>query len=491
MCTEKTSRVRFYLFLVGVVLTLSGAYGVVPMVSSLNVEEAIGSLTLAIGYAIAIPSTFLVPTVAAALGVRAVVVIAATCYLLFVLGNVYTAYYTLIPAAVFFGVGDGWYWSSGSIVANNFAVEISKNEPGTYEKRRRLFTGIFFAASHTGTVFGSAASVVFLFVDRQLSGRSNFTTNRDFSFCGANDCQDPNITLANIEQYTPAFVATRYSLIAFLAGLILIAVILYRVSLPVEARPEVRKTTNTSSDITRTPSNDDAAATANQNSTPFQVIAKSLKSTLKLLITPKHLLIMWLAIYGGMTLSFFNGEITRAFVSCVLGVDKVGVAVILLASGEAMTAYVGGKVNSKHGRNYPFAFAFVLDVSSYVVCLNWQITENTTWVIYILSFMFGMSDGLWQSQTNEMYGSFFRDDNKQALAAWNIMYEVGLATQFAISKALCVWQKIYLQIALMAVAGILYSVAYYIFVWRLREENISENRTGPSSNHILTISERL
>ena len=44
MCAEKTSRVRFYLFLVGVVLTLSGAYGVVPLVSSLNVEEAIGKL---------------------------------------------------------------------------------------------------------------------------------------------------------------------------------------------------------------------------------------------------------------------------------------------------------------------------------------------------------------------------------------------------------------------------------------------------------------
>ncbi|CAK8679203.1 unnamed protein product [Clavelina lepadiformis] len=425
MCAEKTSRVRFYLFLVGVVLTLSGAYGVVPMVSSLNVEEAIGSLTLAIGYAIAIPSTFLVPAVASAFGIRTVVVIAATCYLLFVLGNVYTAYYTLIPAAVFFGVGDGWYWSSGSIVANNFAVEISKNEPGTYEGRRRLFTGIFFAASQIGTIFGSATSVVFLFVDRQLSGRSNFTTNRDFSFCGANDCQDPNITLANIEQYTPAFVATRYSLIAFLAGLVLIAVILHMVNLPVEAGHEVERTTNTSSDMCATiPSNDDAATTANQNSTPFQVMAKSLKSTLKLLIRPKQLLIMWLGIYGGMTLSFFNGEITRAFVSCVLGVDKVGVAVILFAAGDTIAAYVGGKVNSKHGRNYPFAFAFVLDVSSYVVCLNWQITENTTWVIYILSFMLGMSDGLWQSQTNEMYGSFFRDDNKQALAAWNIMYEV-------------------------------------------------------------------
>ena len=49
-----------------------------------------GSLTLAIGYALAIPSTFLVPAVAAAFGIRTVVVIAATCYFLFVLGNVYT-----------------------------------------------------------------------------------------------------------------------------------------------------------------------------------------------------------------------------------------------------------------------------------------------------------------------------------------------------------------------------------------------------------------
>ena len=64
------------------------------------------------------------------------------------------AYYTLIPAAVFFGVSDGWYWSSGSIVANNFAMEISKNEPGTYEGRRRLFTGFFFAVCRLGTVSG-------------------------------------------------------------------------------------------------------------------------------------------------------------------------------------------------------------------------------------------------------------------------------------------------------------------------------------------------
>ncbi|CAK8679200.1 unnamed protein product [Clavelina lepadiformis] len=403
MCAEKTSRVRLYLFLGGVFLTLSGVFGVVPLVSSLNVEEAIGSLTLAIGYAIAIPSTFLVPAVGAAFGIRTVVVIAATCYFLFVLGNIHTAYYTLIPAAVFFGVGDGWYWSSGSIVANNFAVEISKNEPGTYEVRRRLFTGFFFAVCRLGTAFGSAVSVVFLFVDRQLSGRSNFTTNQDFSFCGANDCQDPNITLANIEQYTPAFVATRYSLIAFLAGLVLIAVFSYRVNLPVETGHEVDRTINTSLErIIKLPSvgEDEATIQKMSSETSFKVMAKSLKSTLKLLITPKHLLIMWLATYGGMTLSFFNGEITRAFVSCVLGVDKVGVAVIVFSASGTLAAYVGGKVNSKYGRNYPFAFAFVLDVSSYVVCLTWQITENTTWVIYILSFMFGMSDTLWQSQTN-------------------------------------------------------------------------------------------
>ena len=44
MCAEKTSRVRLYLFLGGVSLTLSGVFGVVPLVSSLNVEEAIGKL---------------------------------------------------------------------------------------------------------------------------------------------------------------------------------------------------------------------------------------------------------------------------------------------------------------------------------------------------------------------------------------------------------------------------------------------------------------
>jgi len=49
-------------------------------------------------------------------------------------------------------------------------------------------------------------------------------SGRDYSTCGANDCQDPNVTQENISQYVPASETTLYIMIGVLSGLVLIAI---------------------------------------------------------------------------------------------------------------------------------------------------------------------------------------------------------------------------------------------------------------------------
>lgn len=53
------------------------------------------------------------------------------------------------------------------------------------------------------------------------------------------------------------------------------------------------------------------------------VFKTTFNATIALTLNPKHLLVVLLAIYKGMTMGYCWGELTRAYASCVLGVDKV------------------------------------------------------------------------------------------------------------------------------------------------------------------------
>ncbi|CAK8681296.1 unnamed protein product [Clavelina lepadiformis] len=491
MCLEK----HFLIYLAAIFLTAVGVSGVFPLVTSLNIEEAAVTASIAIGYALSIISTLIAPSIEVVFGVKTLIVAAPVLFLMFVLGNIYAASYTLIPAGLFNGIAEGWFWGVGTYVATNFAILASRSDSSNYSERRSRYIGFFFAAAQSAVIASSGISFLFLFVDKTLSGKGNFTRNQDFSFCGANDCQDPNITLANIDQYTPAYPATRYSLIGFLALLEVIAIVLQVVYLPKNINQcmnqlespipeggdrrqsdiiEPCRTLEGASLESQSPSDLQQPASSDQAQkkdplNPLHVLKTSLKCTFELLLKPKHLLVMLLPIYDGLLIGFFYAEVTRGFVSCALGVDKVGIATILFGGSDALTSCLVGKFAGKYGRNIPYIFAFFVDIGNYTACLHWKITEENSWAIYILSFSFGLTDGVWQTLSNEMYGSYFEKDAKYAYVLWTLMVQLGLLIQFSISKALCVWQKIYLQMAVLSVGFFLYGISWNFYVWRRRQ----------------------
>ncbi|CAK8681294.1 unnamed protein product [Clavelina lepadiformis] len=471
---------RYRLFLAGIFVNLTAVHGIFSIVSSLNVQEGLGTTSFAVSYATSIVFTACVPVLIEFVSIKKVLLCGQSAYCLFMAGNAYTSYFTLIPGGIFLGIGEGVFWSCAFIMRGFFARKWAKSKNKDFDKTLSYFSGHLFTALQCGVLCGNGVSSLFLFVDRTLSKRAgNFTRSTDFTFCGVNDCQADNVTLANIEQYTPYYPATRYCLIAFLCLLVTIAISILYLAIPADAAVgddeedvNIDENLPLEEEILIEASHDEEAKS--DHISACSKITDTFKKMAKFTVKRKHLLVMLFPIYDGMLIGFVLAEITRSFASCVLGVDQVGIGVLLYGTTDALFSYVGGKVAGKYNRNIPYAWAFIVDITAYVFCLNWEITQDNSWVVYILFLAFGVSDGVWQALTNDMYGHYFKGEEKIAYSMWNLLAIAGMCLQFSISKLFCMYQKIYIQITVLCAASLTYAISYYIYY-------IRENTTSPTS----------
>lgn len=51
------------------------------------------------------------------------------------------------------------------------------------------------------------------------------------------------------------------------------------------------------------------------------------------------------------------------------------------------------------GRNVPMFLATVMDLANLITCLLWKPGSNN-WVVFVFFFVFGSSDGIWQTVLN-------------------------------------------------------------------------------------------
>nr|CAB3267515.1 protein unc-93 homolog A-like [Phallusia mammillata] len=190
---------------------------------------------------------------------------------------------------------------------------------------------------------------------------------------------------------------------------------------------------------------------------------QSVKDSYRLAVSGKHLLIVLLPIYNGTSNGLLFGELTRAFASCILGVDHVGVCMMVYAVTTCISCMACGKFSARYGRNIPFLLATAVEVTIYVFCLNWNITTDNTWLVYALFAAFGVSLAVWNTLIIAMYGEYFEDEEKLAYNLWNIVCSMGLMWQFAVSTFFCVYVKIYIQLGLLGAAVITYLISLVIY----------------------------
>ncbi|XP_077969125.1 protein unc-93 homolog A-like [Styela clava] len=130
-----------------------------------------------------------------------------------------------------------------------------------------------------------------------------------------------------------------------------------------------------------------------------------------------QLLLIPITLYLGLLKAYVFSELTRAFSSCVVGVEMVGIHMATYGFSDAVLSYVVGKVGKKIGRIPFFVFSMVVDFGSYAYCLWWDPNLESAWSIFIIYFAFGVTDGIWQTLTNVLYLEYFEGSHDVAVTS--------------------------------------------------------------------------
>lgn len=90
----------------------------------------------------------------------------------------------------------------------------------------------------------------------------------------------------------------------------------------------------------------------------------------------------------------------QAYISCALGVHRVGYVMICFGVVNALCSLLFGSVMKFVGRQPVMALGAVVHLSLIGVLLMWTPDPRNSYVFYSVSGLWGVGDAVWQTQVN-------------------------------------------------------------------------------------------
>jgi hypothetical protein len=87
-------------------------------------------------------------------------------------------------------------------------------------------------------------------------------------------------------------------------------------------------------------------------------------------------------------------------VSCVKGVDYVGLTMISYGVVDAVCSYGFGQLMKYTGRIPLIIFGAVLHYGIIITLFLWEPSPDQIYVIYMIPILWGVCDAIWQTQIN-------------------------------------------------------------------------------------------
>nr|XP_039257125.1 protein unc-93 homolog A-like isoform X3 [Styela clava] len=399
---------QFYAFALGCLLCQGTTMSVSSLQSSINIQQSIGTKTLGSSkLASVLAGLFCTPLLIRKLGYKWALVLGEAIAIIFVAANFY-------PVQIF-----------ASIISYGVL----------YGTRQEL-------PKESATKNGTDSSIETL-----LGGK--------YENCGANDCQDPNVTISTLDKYVPPNALSIYLLMGTFCVINVFAVVVHAKFL---VNVKVTDKILVSDGMPTKNGNDDVV-----KSKSSETFLKTLKDTLRHAKTLKQILLFPFLLYLGLHMAFIFSEMNRAFASCILGVEMVGLVLIAHDLSYILASLVSGKIIGFLGRNFTIAFAMALDISNYLFCKFWQANENTTGLVYLAFVGFGASDALWKNCSVSIYSDYFRKEREISFSVRNVCITIGVTVGYLWSPLLCVGVKIYIQLILLIVSILAYGFAEFIY----------------------------
>ncbi|XP_037541576.1 protein unc-93 homolog A [Nematolebias whitei] len=414
-------------------LSLFTAYGgLQSLQSSLNAEQGMGVASLSVIYAsIIISSMFLPPIMIKNLGCKWTIVAGMACYVSYSFGNLYPGWYTLIPTSVILGLGGSPLWS-----AKCTYLTISGNIQAAKENKKgsdviNHYFGIFFFIFQSSAVWGNLMSSLIFGQDTSISD----IPEEVLETCGAADC---GLTIKVNSTTSRPSQNLVWTLVGSYIGVGVLAIIIVSVFLD----------------------NVDQEQTSQfrENREPF---CRTFLATFRLLKDWRLVTLIPLTMYSGFEQSFLSGEYTKNYVTCALGIHFVGYVMMCFGASNSLCSFLFGRIARYTGRGPLFLLAALANLACIIALLFWRPHPDQMALFFVFPALWGMSDAIWQTQTNALYGVLFPKNKEAAFANYRMWESLGFVIAFAYSTFLCLEYKIYILLAVLVLTVITYPIVEY------------------------------
>ncbi|XP_068225774.1 UNC93-like protein [Palaemon carinicauda] len=164
---------------------------------------------------------------------------------------------------------------------------------------------------------------------------------------------------------------------------------------------------------------------------------------------PYQMLLVPLTIWSGIERAFLGADFTAAYVSCSLGIHMVGFIMICYGAFGVLASMSASTMVRVLGRVPLIILAFLINLSMIITLIYWTPNPQQMPVFFAISGLWGLADGIWQTQINSLYGVLFAGNTEAGFSNCRLWGATGFSIAFACSSVLCVHSKIIVIITIL------------------------------------------
>ncbi|XP_011137545.1 UNC93-like protein [Harpegnathos saltator] len=405
--------------------------GTANLQSSINASDGLGTVSLSAIYAALVLSCIFVPTfLIKRLTVKWTLCVSMLCYAPYIGSQFYPKFYTLVPAGVLLGLGAAPMWAAKATYLTQVGGVYAKITDQPVDAIVVRFFGFFFLAWQTAELWGNLISSLVLSDGGHGGGGGGSSSNSTDSWdkiklCGADFCILGNGGHENLERPPESEI---YEISAIYLTCIIVAVIIVALFVDPLSRYGEKQRRSDSQELSGIQL---LSATAYQLKKPYQ----------QLLIP--------ITVWIGMEQAFIGADFTQAYISCALGVHRVGYVMICFGVVNAGCSLLFGSLMKFVGRQPLMALGAIVHASLVVVLLMWKPHPDNPYVFYSVSGLWGVGDAVWQTQVNGLYGTLFRRNKEAAFSNYRLWESAGFVIAYAYSTHLCARMKLYVMLTVL------------------------------------------
>lgn len=404
--------------------------------SSIHEDEKIGLASLSVIYASFVVSClFLPPVLIKNLGCKYTIALSILGYILYTAAHFYPTWWMFMTASAIIGTCAAPLWSAESSYLTTIALHYAANTKENSDAVITRFVGIFFMMFQLSQVCGNTLSSLIL---EQSSGNSTNQTH----MCGVDYC--PSAPIVSTNQQTEDSTVVMLIIIYLVFGAVgAISALLFLDNVKMEGE--------------------------NEKCTYREIIKKTFKSFKDW----RMLFLMPITAYSGMESGFVFAEFNEAYVTCAVGIQKVGFIMIAFGVSNAISSYIVGSITKWLGRPVVIICAMVFNIGLVIWHHLWETLSSSLFIFFVTAAAWGISDSVWQTQTIAHFGVLFHSNKEISFSIYKLFQSLGFTVAFAYGDYLCVSHKLYILVCVLIISVILYGVVE----WSERKKNTADSKT--------------